>query len=129
MPSFTFTLTLTATPDPATFRASLTSAAGRAEGRVAISAALAAPIPSEKAALAERGAQLLMALRADPNLEGGLRAIVGVIPLSARPRRCAAYRGAQGRLSPSVRRSWLCRRECMGIRSIESAASPQESCV
>jgi tetratricopeptide (TPR) repeat protein len=76
MPSFPFTLTLSATPDPATFRASLTSAAGRAEGRVVLSAALAAPIPSEKAALAERGAQLLMALRADPNLEGGLRAIV-----------------------------------------------------
>ncbi|MBK9649137.1 MAG: hypothetical protein IPO67_28990 [Deltaproteobacteria bacterium] len=76
MRPFTFTLTLAATPDPFTFRAMLASAAGQAEGRVVLPADLVAPLHSDDKALADRGAQLLAALRADPALDGGLRAVV-----------------------------------------------------
>ncbi len=76
MRPFTFTLALAATPDPTTFRATLASAAGLAEGRVVLPADLVAPLHSDDKALADRGAQLLAALRADPALDGGLRAVV-----------------------------------------------------
>jgi hypothetical protein len=74
MRSFPFTLTLTAKRDPESFRASLTSAAGRAEGHFVPSLDLVAPLPFGDKALAKRGAQLLVALKADTALKGGLQA-------------------------------------------------------
>jgi hypothetical protein len=76
MRPFTFRLTVAATPDPFTFRATLASAAVQAEGRVVLSADLVAPLHSDDKALADRGAQLLAARRANPALDGGLRAVV-----------------------------------------------------